>query len=480
MLGNSLSVYIFIRLCIILFHYAPFIWPALLLLGLTSTWPSQLTQLAALLTVLELTFAALVYLPCIARLRGPAVHPPPLSREQRLTLFRRCIDRDVVPDPEAYVKGWFLGADPGAIGRENVKEFLAWAYFEQDGVAALGREEREDLEGFVGAIEEMLGRRFPEGRGGAEAIRLTLDEVETRYRSVLWYLIVGIADLLTHLYLTAHGFRYYAQPRGEALSVFPPRIQQLTASRRSPAPEIGYWYRPHAALERRPIVFFHGIGIGLLAYMRFMVEIAKTGGGVGVLAVEMLPISFRLCGPPLTKPAFLHAMTTILDHHGLSEFALASHSYGSVFNTHLLLHSPALSPRIRSLVLIDPVTILLHRPDVAFNFTRRRPRRANEWQLWFFASMDPGVASCLGRWFFWRDNVLWREDLDAFHERGGKVCVYLAGRDLIVDTASVWRYLDGQRAEVVMFPDLDHAQVFFSNEDRRRIVDSILSYCVGE
>ncbi|KAI0244982.1 hypothetical protein BJV78DRAFT_1287169 [Lactifluus subvellereus] len=36
-------------------------------------------------------------------------------------------------------------------------------------------------------------------------------------------------------------------------------------------------------------------------------------------------------------------------------------------------------------LLIDPIPFLLHYPTVAYNFVYRQPRRANEWQLWYFA-----------------------------------------------------------------------------------------------
>ena len=41
--------------------------------------------------------------------------------------------------------------------------------------------------------------------------------------------------------------------------------------------------------------------------------------------------------------------------------------YGSVITTHLL-QDPELSGRIASIVIVDPVSILLHLPDVAYNF----------------------------------------------------------------------------------------------------------------
>lgn len=50
--------------------------------------------------------------------------------------------------------------------------------------------------------------------------------------------------------------------------------------------------------------------------------------------------------------------------------------------------------------------------------------------------MDPGISHTLGRRFFWNENVLWKDDFE-----GRKVTASLAGRDLIVDTEAVGRYL---------------------------------------
>lgn len=162
---------------------------------------------------------------------------------------------------------------------------------------------------------------------------------------------------------------------------------------------------------------------------------------------------------------------------------------------------------IADIVLIDPVTILLHLPDVAYNFTRRQPQSASEHQLWYFASMDMGVAHSLARHFFWSENVLWKEALG-----GRNVTVSLAGRDLIVNTEAVGRYLAdgseddddegeaetvpeaseeggllvqdgwkhkpwrGKGIDIIWFDDLDHAQVFDTPATRRPVLEAIRAY----
>ncbi|OAR05712.1 hypothetical protein LLEC1_07115, partial [Akanthomyces lecanii] len=251
-----------------------------------------------------------------------------------------------------------------------------------------------------------------------------------------------------------------------------------------------------------PVVFFHGIGVGLLTYLRFLFDLVKAANaqqsaqdgtaGIRIIAVEMLPVSFRLTSPPLDKRAFLGALASILDAHGWDDdFAIVSHSYGSVPTTHILTadgEHAALSRRVAAATLVDPVTIMLQLPHVAYNFTRRRPRTAAEWQLWYFASTDVGVATVLGRHFHWRQNIIWKEDL-LLRRPGGdhrRVTVSLAAKDIIVNAPAVARYLreaeqgaaEGRQepgVEVLWFPELDHAQVFDTPSDYSKIIKCVLA-----
>ncbi|KAJ9150321.1 Alpha beta hydrolase fold family [Pleurostoma richardsiae] len=597
MIGTSLLELVFIRVCIILVQHSISLCVLLIALLRVTGGPPTLTTAFTSLLALELFYAVLIYLPFKARLRASARHPPPLTPKERAKLFERCLAS--VPDPERYLQLWFLGADPGEIKRENVKDFILWAFFDRKSVErvhshehhsvldsdggwvsydSFGREEEpllnasaktpgdgaeedvdaleHELDSYLSRTEKMLGRPLPPGRGTAVPLRLTFDVVETRYRSVVWYAIVSLVDFATHCTLFWHGFQLRAPSWRRALSVFPLRPELLLPSLpgrmqgwkgSSPSSELSYWYRQHTSKTSLPVVFIHGIGIGLHPYTTFLAEIPQD---TGVIALEILPISMRLCSAPLSRPDFLRQLELIVSHHGWDSFVLVSHSYGSVLTTHIL-RSPTLAPKVAGAVLVDPVSICLHLPDVAYNFTRRPPRRANEWQLWYFASMDPGTALALGRHFFWRENLIWKEELvslpsdnetvlengvpgtSAIDEKGGvavageigsqgkkrKVAVVLSGRDLIVDTLSVARYLlcDGDLGsspqydenvlleklaggtaaahappggdkrggrcltkdgiEILWFPTLDHSQVFDTAKDRSQVLDVISRYC---
>lgn len=88
----------------------------------------------------------------------------------------------------AYLSGWFHGAAVETIKRENVREFLSWAYL--NGSRDGGPEEFAELEEYVSLLESKLGRRFEKGYDKkVKCIRLTLDGVFMEYRSLLWYFV---------------------------------------------------------------------------------------------------------------------------------------------------------------------------------------------------------------------------------------------------------------------------------------------------
>jgi hypothetical protein len=136
------------------------------------------------IAIAETLFYPLVYLPYRAYLQRDAVHPPTLSKPERKELFARCNSN--IPDPEAYLNKWFLGAPKEQIKRENLKDFFLWAFFNRGGPPG---EDDEELEEYITLTEELLGREIEPGRGGAECLRLTLDRVDMRHRTLLWYLV---------------------------------------------------------------------------------------------------------------------------------------------------------------------------------------------------------------------------------------------------------------------------------------------------
>ncbi|KAK4653850.1 hypothetical protein QC762_511350 [Podospora pseudocomata] len=536
MISHSLTNLIFIRICIFLLEYALFIELSLLILTSlffgpqpTSGSPTAIALKLFILTlcILEISSLLFLYLPHKERLlKSKAIYPsPPLTRSQRQALFQQCTAN--VPDWHRYLQLWFLNAPLTEIKRDNIRDFILWGFFDTDSTAPLTPEIEPEIDSYISHIETLSNRKFPPGRGNSTtALRLTFDPIQTRYRSIIWYLLVCAIDAFTHLTLYRNNFShhrpYYPPPQTTATVVspkifhsFPPPVLSHLFPHRPPSPtnHLSYYLRPHRSPTHKPVIFLHGIGIGLYPYPPFLLSLPKE---IGILILENLPFSSRLTCPPLSKTLFLQELSSILSHLPpcWEEFTLVTHSYGSVLATHILSDT-TLSPRVTSLVLIDPVTILLHLPDVAYNFTRRQPAKANEWQLWYFASTDLGVGEGLGRYFFWRENILWREDLTTTTTQRRKVAVVLSGRDLIVDTGTVAKYLACEEGdwtkekdhrwttttttttttatattdvqakkihktrdgiEIIWFPELDHAQVFEQKRDYQLVAEVVESY----
>lgn len=521
MINNSALEYYFIRVTILFLHS---IAPACSIYTVTSLrklflhfqyqhelQPFTILQYYCLAETLFYAF----FLWYRTKLQHEAIHPELKSSKERRELFDH-VKREI-HDVPSFLAGWFRGEKVENIGRDQLKEFVDWAFFES---RAKDVNCEEELDQYVQEIEEVAGRKFTPGRGTAEALRLTLDPIEMECRSLFWYLLMMIVDSKTHLTMMWYKFDYFYTP-ATTIAVFPPRPAEiLTFSKRSPAESLSYWLRPHTSKTRLPMLFIHGIGIGLYPNVNFLHELDlalnppdSKDGQIGIMALEILPISSRLTHAIHTRTEFLDQLTQILDVHDFRRFVLISHSYGSVLSTYVLTHPP-LMPRVAASLFIDPVTILLHMPDVAYNFTVRKPKHANEWQLWYYAAKDPGVAYTLGRHFFWSQNLLWREHMMELVDGGMRMTASLGSRDLIVNAQAVGKYLaqhtipdpilkkdddgtahmgleskkgseveawktqawKGKGLEVMWFTGLDHAQVFDTKQTRAKLVDVLVEY----
>lgn len=284
---------------------------------------------------------------------------------------------------------------------------------------------------------------------------------------------------------------YQFHPLSRWFTALPLRPLSLFTSHRSPARNFSYWYKPHRS-DGLPVIFIHGIGIGLHTYISFFHEYSKTD--LGVIALEVMPISSRLTGQMIRKEEMVAEIRQILRKHGWSKCVVMSQSYGSVVASYLLRDCPDM---VASMLFVDPVAFSFHPPQVGWNFLRRMPTTASELQLYYFASTDPDIARALTRSFVWQENSLWREDIDR------RCTVVLSERDIIIDTLTLGRYLTraqhgkwyeekevddswkekewtGQGLEVIWFPGLNHAEVYDSFETRQTLIDVLQRYATTE
>ena len=324
-------------------------------------WPYRIPLGLEIWAIAETAFLLFLYYPYNFFIQRAAKHPITPPREQRRELFALC--KNSIPDPDRYLTLWFKKAPLSQIRVENVKQLYRWAFLNK---AEYDSEDEGELDEYVNETEKLLGRKLQPGRGNAIPLLVTIDKVRTLYRSLFWYLCVFVVDTLTCAKLLWHGFDLYCHWRS-FFSVFPLRPLSLFSGNTSRARRLTYWHRPHTSKSRRPVLFIHGIGIGLYPYTNFLSEINESyendgdDGEVGIIAIELMPISFRLTGAPMGSIEMCGEVLKILRHHGWKDVVLVSHSFGSVVSTRLLKDLEA-SSMIGPVLLIDPVSILLHLP----------------------------------------------------------------------------------------------------------------------
>jgi hypothetical protein len=210
MLEHSVPAYLLIRFVILLLRL---VLPFSIFFCSFSIAEHPQTPFARFLLVwafLETAFWLLVFIPRKRSLQAEAPHPPPASYAERKELFWKIWGN--IPEPEAYLSRWFLGARSAEIKRDNVKDFFRWALLykgdekagneprsgtvegEDDGIdvdvgLSSKAEEEKELDEYVDGMQTLLGRPIEPGRGPAKSLRLTVDEVKMLHRPVLWYLV---------------------------------------------------------------------------------------------------------------------------------------------------------------------------------------------------------------------------------------------------------------------------------------------------
>jgi hypothetical protein len=311
---------------------------------------------------------------------------------------------------EKFLSGWFCGASIDSIQQENLESFFAWvmyATFSRN----LNQEQKENIALVLNYLQTTFRLSFRPGYNPkVHHVHMTLEPIRYIHHPLFLYILVGIKNIFTDISLQAMGYqkRY---SRG-----------------------VTYWFRPSPCVndELTPTVFFHGITTGWSIYALLIQQLSskRTIFLFELDGIKIHSLNFEMPSPD----HYCEVVRRVLDRHQKTKVNLVGHSFGTITTGWFVTRYPSY---VSHVTLIDPVSLLLSQPEVAFNFLYRKPSTLMEWGIHLAASMEITISNSLRRNFWWYQNELWLEDIDS----SIGVHISLAGGDEVCNSEAVHEYI---------------------------------------
>ena len=304
--------------------------------------------------------------------------------------------------------GWFFNCPLSQIKRGNVREFLTWALFNTT-PARLTPSESREIRSNVAGIESAIGHKFPEGYNvGTKCMRNSLDHVKTAYRPLVFYLGVWAQNVASYAVVRSMGYE------------------------RRHAGKTRYWFRPgRDDSGSQPVVFLHGIGVGISQNLPLLRSIDQDRE---VYLVELPWVCLRLGETVPSPDQFVRTLEFMLSSHGRLQTGACfiGHSYGTCVVAWMLRIRPKL---VKSIILIEPVSIMLYCHQVCFNFLYNSNNKLWGRTAMWLAGKETSVAHALTRHFWWQHNTLLQCDFPKYSS------IFLSSHDFICPSETIRKWL---------------------------------------
>lgn len=370
--------------------------------------------------------------------------PPPLPWNETYTSFWGRV-LDATAKVEDFVSDWFPEGSLDELSRSDVEDWIARNTFGTP-LEETDEWERTQVVQMREQTEEALNRTFAVGPAGISSLAPSTDPVAARQHPLLMYVLLII------------------QRRRHA-----GKLKECGFDRVDGTGSLRYWTR-RGDPNLTPVVFVHGIGVGLFPYHSFIQDLSARDNRT-VILLELPSISTTLVAAPLADGAQLaREVRTVLDDQGYDKCAFVAHSFGSALAAFVAKYEPSL---ISGLVLVEPVCFLL---NLAKSTKRVLYDHAKDPILNLVAT-DPTNALSLRRRFWWHEAILLAEDLRG--SLSAPSTVFLADKDQIVPSADVAEYLapfcnDDLPLAVKHFHDAPHGSWQTTPDNVKQVVDAAI------
>lgn len=336
----------------------------------------------------------------------------------------RHVNKEDASKTRERMRAWFFFAPLDKIYEDNVREWLAWAFAARNLEDALADEQYSRL---INDGLEMVKLRcnWPDMTKGynpnVRCIRLTLDPVRSMHRPFGYYVVTNGVSFGTIAWLRLRrGFKMETHGKCTFL-VKPATSKRSTGDKRS-----------------QPILFLHGLGIGLGQYTEMLGYLSKHQDGVAILIQPHIStniFSKYFLSPP-SKDEQAEATISVLRKHNFSRVTTLSHSNGTMVLGWLFRTAPEMFTRN---ILVDPVSFCMWEGSVCYSFIHRRWATGIEALLGYFVGRELGVAHTIARRFLWFDMILWADEFPSTDP--DNLQFILGERDVLVDIPGSVKYL---------------------------------------
>ncbi|TRM67722.1 hypothetical protein BD626DRAFT_479629 [Schizophyllum amplum] len=378
-------------------------------------------------------------------------------------------------DFRSTLRNWFGGAPWSAIDVHHVRQWLYWSMFNANmpPLDTLSPAHRGALDETLDLLQKRAGVVLPERVAdpspAVKPILLTVDKVNICWRPFMFYAALWVVNRTLRYHLTRKHNATYTSHDGLEYIIRIPSAWN---------PETG----------PRPLVFLHGLGLGLLQYSMQLNYLLGHFTDRPLLFLIQPSISQDIFHPrfltPLSRRETSSRLARLLESLGWADsdveckgtaeaseisralmdderqrragVTMMSHSNGSYTHAWILKDHPSIVTRS---CFVDPVTFCSWEGDVCYNFLYRQPKNGLELLMYYFVGSELGVANLLQRHFDWSSNSLFYEEIP--HARDPARTLYvLGGKDSIVNAARVKKYLTshGIRKGLIFDPAGMHGQ----------------------
>jgi pimeloyl-ACP methyl ester carboxylesterase len=411
----------------------------------------------------------------IAQRQPPETKVVRLTPQERVALFERCLQ--TVNSPQEFAENWYRTDHTFKdLKRENIREWLAWGLFHKHNLEKeMDENEKQELDVLVRQFEKRCSPaegsnwKLPEGyNGDAKLMKFSEEPVTHTHRPLVMYTAVHflLQEVIAPIRLSLMGFS------------------------RSQHRSLSYQYRLGVHPEKEPLVFIHGLGVGVIPYESFLSRLIKMSEdetsplfGRSILCVELHAVSQRILPPELHRDDFLADMKDIMANLGFSRGGIImGHSYGSFATAWLAQRAPEL---VSCLALLDPACMFLHYPNVLYSILYKSPENAYERFMHYLIREELFFNAHARRHFFWYANVLYLEDVDT---SSIPTLVVLSEDDFIVPIRPALKYVqeynEGKRlaqpkfdtkanVDLVYLENCDHGGFLWMDHHGHRVAKGV-------